>query len=187
MYVILPMWRDPWNLEFGGKSRFFEDIDREFAEAEEMLNRVFKTARETRPQGLDTSEPFFYGYQLTIGPDGKPHVREFGNLKPSVKGLVEQSGTREPLVDTLLSEKENTLTITAEMPGVTKQDIRVKVSEEYVSIHAEKGEKKYHSDIPVSVKLDEKSAKATYANGILELKIKLQEAPKTKSTEIKVE
>lgn len=178
------MWRDR---EFGFGRRLFEDIDKEFAEAEEMLNRMFRTVKDMRPEEIATNFPYYYGYQVTVGPDGKPHVREFGNIKPSTKGLVAPSETREPLVDTGLDEKDNTLTITAEMPGVTKQDIKVAVSEEQVSIHAEKGEKKYHTDIPVNVALDDKSAKATYANGILELKIKLKEAPKPKATDVKVE
>jgi HSP20 family protein len=61
------------------------------------------------------------------------------------------------------------------------------VSEDYVSIHAEKGDKKYHTDIPVNVALDDKSAKAIYANGILELKIKMEAPPKPKATDVKVE
>jgi HSP20 family protein len=131
--------------------------------------------------------PYYYGYQITVGPDGKPHVREFGNIKPTARGLVEQSEVREPLVDTKVDEKENALTITAEMPGVTKQDIKVNVGEDNVSIHAEKGEKKYQTTIPVNIELDETSAKATYANGILELKIRLKEPPKPKSREVKVD
>jgi HSP20 family protein len=35
--------------------------------------------------------------------------------------------------------------------------------------------------------LDDSSAKATYTNGILELNIKLKQAPKEKAREIKVE
>jgi HSP20 family protein len=127
---------------------------------------------------------------VTIGPDGRPHVREFGNIRPSAKGLVEQSGIREPLIDTALDEKQNTLKITAEMPGVSKEDVKVNVSDKYVTIHAEKGDKKYHADVPVGdVELDDttSSAKATYANGILELKIKIKQAPKSKAKEIKVE
>jgi HSP20 family protein len=73
------------------------------------------------------------------------------------------------------------------MPGVTKQDIKVNVADRFVSIHAEQGEKKYHTDIPVNVQLDDASAKATYSNGILELKIKLKETPKVKGKEVKVE
>jgi HSP20 family protein len=179
------MWRDDRG-EFGF-GRLFEDMDREFAEAEEMLNRMFRTVRSMRPEELATRFPYYYGYQVTVGPDGRPHVREFGNIKPAAKGLVAPSEAREPLVDTILDEKGGMLTITAEMPGVTKQDIKVSVSEGSVTIHAEKGDKKYHTEIPMEVALDDKSAKATYANGILELKIKLKEPPKPKATEVKVE
>jgi HSP20 family protein len=77
------MWRDPWRYT----SRIFEDADREFAEAEEMLNRMFRTVREGSQSGATTSQlPYYYGYQINIGPDGKPHIREFGNVKPAAKG-----------------------------------------------------------------------------------------------------
>ena len=56
-----------------------------------------------------------------------------------------------------------------------------------MSIRAEKGEKKYHTDIPVNVILDDAPAKATYANGILELRLKLKEHPKPKTREVKIE
>jgi HSP20 family protein len=176
------MWRDPWKFSRG----ILEDIDAEFAEAENMLNRMFRTVRELGPSTI-ANFPYYYGYQITIGSDGKPKVREFGNVRPAARGLIEQTGIREPLVDMAINEKENILTITAEMPGVTKQDVKVNVADGFVSIHAEQGEKKYHTDIPVDVQLDDASAKATYSNGILELKIKLKEAPKLKGREVKVE
>ena len=177
------MWRDR---DFGFGKRLLKDIDREFTEAEEMLNRMFRTVRKVSPDAV-VHGPYYYGYQITVGPDGKPHVREFGNMKPSARGLVEQSSVREPLIDTKVDEKENALTITAEMPGITKQDIKVKVAQDHVSIHAEKGEKKYQADIPVNIELDDKSAKATYSNGILELKINLKAPPKPKEREVQVE
>jgi HSP20 family protein len=148
---------------------------------------MFRTIHETSPSDVAANSPYYYGYQITIGPDGKPHVREFGNVRPSAKGLIEQAGVRQPLVDTAINEKENTLRITAEMPGVTKEDVRVNIHENYVSIHAEKDDKKYHSDIPINSELESKSAKATYSNGILELKIRLKKAPTPQSTEVKVE
>jgi len=146
-------------------------MDRDFAEAEEMLNRMFGTVRDITPSADALTEfPYYYGYQITVGPDGRPRIREFGNVKPTAKGLVEQSGVRQPL--SVLDEKENKLTITAEMPGVNKEDIKLNVTDQYATIHAERGDKKYHADIPVSVDFDESSAKASYSNGILELKIK---------------
>jgi len=162
-------------------------MDREFSEAEEMLNRMFRTVREMNPSDAPRMFPYYYGYQITVGPDGKPYVKEFGNVRPTARGLVEQSGVREPLVDTKLDEKENALTITAEMPGVTKQDIKVSIGEDHVAINAENGEKKYQTTVPVSVQLDDNSAKATYANGILELKIRLKEPAKPRSKAVKVD
>jgi len=180
--VTYNMGRDPWRFS----SRIFEDVDREFAEAEDMVGRLFKTVREGFPSEIG-SMPYYYGYQVTVGPDGKPRVREFGNIRPAAKGLIEKTGVREPLIDTSIDEKSNTLVITAEMPGVTKEDVKVNIHENYVSIHAEKDDKKYHSDIPINSELESKSAKATYSNGILELKIRLKKAPTPQSTEVKVE
>lgn len=170
--MTINIWK---NWDFDSRTRWlFDNIEREFEEAEAMLNRMFKAASETISANHTVPGSYYYGYQITVGLDGKPVVSEFGNIKPLATEHVEQSGVRDPLVDKVIDSKDNTLTITAEMPGVTKQDIKVNVSREYVSIHAEKGKKKYHADIPVGVELDEKSTKATYSNGILELKIKMK-------------
>jgi HSP20 family protein len=149
---------------------------------------MFRTVKEGSTAGAATSQlPYYYGYQINVGPDGKPHIREFGNVKPAARGLIEQSGVREPLVDTSVDEKNNQLTITAEMPGVSKEDIKVNISDNYITIQAEKGDKKYHTDVPINLALEDVSAKAAYSNGILELKIKLKQAPKPKGKEVKVE
>jgi HSP20 family protein len=182
--MLTDIWRRPWL----GSNSLFEEMDREFAEVEGMLSRMFRTVRDIAPStGALADFPYYYGYQITVGPDGKPRIREFGNVKPAAKGLVEQSGVRQPLVDTVLDEKENTLRITAEMPGINKEDIKLNVTDQYVTIHAEKGDKKYHADIPVGVELDESSAKASYTNGILELKIKPKGTSKVKGKAIKIE
>lgn len=184
---------DIWSPRFGHS--IFEEIDKEFAVAEDMLSRMFKTVHEIGPSAKTTKTaktaagsdyPYYYGYQLTVGPDGKPKIREFGNVRPAARGLVEQTEVRQPLVDTVLNEKENTLTITAEMPGIDKENIQVNLAAQTVSIHAEKGDKKYHTDIPVNADVGD-SVKATYTNGILELKIKLKESSKPKGKTIKVE
>jgi HSP20 family protein len=171
---------------------FFGDIDREFSQAEEMLNRVFNTAQSISPLTADSFReastfPYYYGYQITVGPDGKPHVREFGNIKPGSKGLVQQSNTREPLVDTSVDEKNNSLIITAEMPGISKEDIKLNASDKQIIIHAEKGDKKYHTEIPLNMEIEDTSAKATYSNGILELRLRLKDPLKSKGKDIKID
>ena len=179
---MIDMWKD-WNI-----GKIFEDIDKEFATREDMFNRMFRMIRENNTSALtNDSSPFYYGYQVLVGRDGKPHVREFGNVRPSIQGLVEQSGTREPLVDTTFNKKDNIYIITAEMPGVTKEDIKVNVSDKKLTIKAERNEKKYYSEIPVDLELDTNSVQATYSNGILELKVKPKEHPKSNSKDVKVE
>jgi HSP20 family protein len=175
------LWKDSW----GFSSRIFDEMDKEFSEAEDMLTRMFRTVRESgRTPQFSQRFPYYYGYQITVGPDGKPHIREFGNARPS---LIEQTNVRQPLVDANLNEKENALVVTAEMPGITKQDVKVELEEGLITIHAEKGEKKYHTEVPINTELDADSAKASYTNGILELKIDLKEAPKPKVREVRME
>jgi len=179
------MWKEPINFR-----KIFDNIDREFSIAEEMLSRMFSTVREGNTQQLESTSPYYYGYQISIGSDGIPHVREFGNgIGPTRRALVEhnENEIRQPFVDTSFNEKENTYVITAEMPGLTKEDIKVNVSQQTVTISAERAGKKYRTEIPFDVELDDTSARATYTNGIVELKIKTKQQPKHKSKEVKIE
>lgn len=158
--------------------RLFKKMSRSFMN----LDDIFEEAKETGD--IQRYGPFYYGYTMTIGPDGKPVVKEYGNVKPS---LLLTSDTREPLVDTLVDQKEKVLKLVAEMPGVEKKDVRVVIEEKTVNIDAEHGEKKYHAKVPIKYKVDKDSAKASYTNGILELKFNLVEAEKLKGKTVEVE
>ena len=133
---------------------------------------------------LQTFGPYYYGYTATIGPDGKPIVKEYGNVRP---GLLPTSDTREPFVDVIIDDKEKALKIVAEMPGVEKKDIKIEVIGRTVNLDAEHGEKKYYTKVPIKHKVDEDSVKATYANGILEVKFNLKEEDKPKGKTVEVE
>ena len=92
------MGSDIWRNPRIGRS-LFEEIDREFAEAEHMLNDMFRIVPDIVPSGINSGGfPYYYGYQITIGTDGRPKINELGNVKLGSKGLVEQNGVREPLV-----------------------------------------------------------------------------------------
>ena len=133
---------------------------------------------------LQTYGPYYYGYTMTIGPDGKPVVKEYGNVKPA---LLPTSDVREPFVDVLVDDKEKVLKLVAEMPGVEKKDIKIIVEGRTVNLDAEYGDKKYHAKVPVRQKVDEDSVKATYANGILEVRFKLKEDEKPKGKTVEVD
>ena len=162
---------DEFDNLFRRMSRPFMDIDDIFEEFKDSTN-------------LQTYGPYYYGYTMTIGPDGKPVVKEYGNVKPA---LLPTSDVREPFVDVLVDEKEKVLKLVAEMPGVEKKDIKILVEGRTVNLDAEHGDKKYHAKVPVRQKVDEDSVKATYANGILEVRFKLKEEEKPKGKTVEVD
>ena len=130
------------------------------------------------------SGPYYYGYTMTVGPDGKPVVKEYGNVKP---GLLPTSDTREPVVDTIVDEKEKVVKLIAEMPGVEKTDVKIVVENKTVDLSAEHDEKKYHAKVPLKHKVDENSAKASYKNGILQIVFNQVEDEKPKGKTVEVE
>ncbi|MFB5630645.1 MAG: archaeal heat shock protein Hsp20 [Nitrosopumilaceae archaeon] len=159
----------------------FDSLFKKMSRSFMNLDELFEGAKES---GVQSYGPFYYGYTMTVGPDGKPIVKEYGNVKPS---LLPTSDTREPFVDTLVDEKEKILKLVAEMPGVEKKDVKVVVDEKTVSIDAIHGEKKYHAKVPIPHKVDKDSAKASYKNGVLELTFSLLEAEKPKGKTVEVE
>jgi len=131
---------------------------------------------------VQTYGPYYYGYTLTIGPNGKPQLYEYGNTRPQI---AKMGDVREPFVDDVVDEQNKTLKLVAEMPGVEKQDIKVTIQDKFAHISAEHGDRKYNTKIPLRYSVDENSAKATYANGILEVTLALKEAkPKGKTINV---
>lgn len=162
---------------------FDDDFNRIFKRMSDSFFNIDDIFEEFKTKG-STTGPYFYGYTMTVGPDGKPVVKEYGNVKP---GLAPNSDTREPLVDTIVDEKEKLVKLVAEMPGVEKSDVKIVVQDKFVDISAEHNQKKYHASVPIKYKVEENSAKATYKNGILELVFKLMEDEKPKGKTVEVE
>ena len=163
-------------------TNFFEtEIDRIFKTMSNSFFDVDDIFEEFKSNS--NSGPLFYGYTMTVGPDGKPSVQEYGNVKSEHLPI---SNTRKAIVDTIVDEKEKVVKLIVEMPGVEKTDVKILVDKNVVDISAEHGEKKYHSKVPLQQKVDENSAKASYKNGVLEIVFK-QAVEKQTSKKVEVE
>jgi HSP20 family protein len=162
---------------------FDDEFNRIFKKMSNSFFNIDDIFEEFKTKGSNQG-PYYYGYTMTVDPDGKPIVKEYGNAKPE---LVSAPNTREPIVDTIVDEKEKLVKLVAEMPGVDKSDLKVVVQDKSVNLSAEHGEKKYQVNVPIQYKVDENSAKASYKNGILELVFKLTEDEKPESTTVEVE
>ena len=162
---------------------FDSEFDRIFKRMSNSFFNIDDIFEEFKGNGSE-SGPYYYGYTMTVGPDGKPVVKEYGNVK---SGLLPTSDTREPLVDTIVDEKEKVVKLIAEMPGVEKTDVKIVVENKTVDLSAEHGDKKYHVKVPVQQKVDEDSVKASYKNGVLQIVFKLIEETKPKGKLVEVE
>ena len=181
--------RDDWPKHRRRSSPFgpwgFPDIDEMMREMERAFSEQFKDLERELPKNLvresKTPEggvkkeigPIVYGYSVTIGPDGKPVVREFGNVRRGEgKPWNSIQDKREPLVDVVSSAKE--VRVIAEMPGVKKEDINVKVSEKSVVLSVDSEDRGYYKELDLPGIVDPKGARSAYNNGILEVTIPLK-------------
>jgi len=138
----------------------------DFRRFEEMMNRMFENF------------------------SGRPTSRRL--LSSGERSAVVPAGHREPFIDVMESYKE--IIATAEMPGLEKQDIKINVTEDMLEISAEtkqeeKKEEKgyiyrerrrgsYYRAISLPSPVDPDNSKATYENGVLEIKMPKTEVKK---------
>ena len=165
-----PMDRDPFDDMFGD----FGQIDRMM---NEMMKGIFGNMKNVEP-----GKPYVYGFSMKTGPDGKPIVREFGNVKPKGEKIINDA--REPMVDVVESPSE--VIVIAELPGVEKSDINLEAVGDSLEIKVDAANKKYYKRIELPCEVWD-GVDASYKNGVLEIKLKRRvcEKPKGKKIEIK--
>ncbi|HYA61102.1 MAG TPA: archaeal heat shock protein Hsp20 [Candidatus Acidoferrum sp.] len=157
---------------------FFDDFFGSNFDIDEIMERMLKDLQEGQ-----TYQPFIYGFSVTQHPGEEPEIREFGNIQP-VGRKVRMEEERKPLVDVI--ETENQICVIAEIPGVSKEDIRVDATPNKLDISAQNTLRKYSESIELPAKVDPQSAVASYKNGVLEVKLNRVE-PEEKKSHVKVE
>jgi HSP20 family protein len=172
--------------------RGFEDAFKNMqAQAPKDLVKEYQT-----PGGGKVREygPFIYGYSMTVGPDGKPKVREFGNVKSPFSSSKQGSfftrplisSEREPLADITTTDKE--VKVAVEMPGVSKENIKISIYDNSLEVTTTGTEqRKYHEVIDLPLETEIETATSTYKNGILEIVLKKKEQSKPKGRQINIE
>ncbi|MCD6414536.1 MAG: Hsp20/alpha crystallin family protein [Candidatus Diapherotrites archaeon] len=145
--------KKPWRR----RNPFF-DLFSEFDNFDSFWDNLAKSLNDTN---LQPGKPLVYGFSMSVGPNGRPEVREFGNIKPSEE-KINVEDTREPLVDVI--ERDDEIDVLAELPGVNKEDINIEASENNVSISVP-GE--FYRLIELPSRVNPKEVNAKYKNGVL--------------------
>lgn len=155
------------------KRRPWFDIFDEFDRLEKMMDEMMRKTFEVQSREEKAYRPYVYGFSMSVGPNGKPVVREFGNVQRSRVGPQIRE-EREPLVD--IMEEEKDVIIVAELPGVEKGDINLHATETHLTISVDTPKRKYHKELRLPTKVNSKSAQGSYKNGVLE--VRLEKLPK---------
>ena len=190
---LFPEWfKRRWRLP---TSNWFDDFERSFEEMFRGMELPKDLIRQRKIPGGGTLKemgPFVYGYSFSQGPDGKPVIREFGNVKPSIRGgpfgmskpSLDVKEEREPLVDTIV--QSDNVKVVAELPGVEKSDIALECDGRNLVLKVDTDKHRYYKSLELPVEVDPDTSKASYKNGVLELILR-RKSPGNKAKQIQIE
>jgi len=167
---------------------------------EALMERFFRRLVERAPSSLVRERrlpdgsmvrevgPIVWGVSFKLS-QGKPSIKSFGNIKPSMLRALEGftvAEYREPLYD--LEEEDGKLRVTVELPGAVKEGIQVTGTERTLTVKAEGRGCTYFREIELPYEVEPKEAKSTYSNGLLEVVLPRKgPAPRLRGEPIKVE
>ena len=177
-------WDDPFDDSEDPRKRirrWFGDFLPEdvFDQIDEMMRRMMeemnegtmfdmKSLEEFMNQHPDGANPFVFGFSMRVGPDGKPIIQRFGNApSPDGAGMTPQL---EPLVDII--EENDEIIVVAELPGVEKDELKVRVKGQTLTIDVNNPQKPYHKELKLPAKVSKEEAKSSMRNGVLEVRLK---------------
>ncbi|MCK4491300.1 MAG: Hsp20/alpha crystallin family protein [Candidatus Altiarchaeales archaeon] len=177
----MPDEENPWDPR-KRRRRFFDefsfDFEDEFREIEEGINEFFNELSKI-PFEEGNVGPFIYGFSVRSGADGEPILNEFGNIPVKIRE-AHISDKKEPLIDMIDGNEE--VTVVAELSGVRKEDIKLDVGEETLTIDVDTESGRYHKALVLPCAVQTESAKASYKNGVLEVKLMRREGRKKGKT-----
>ena len=158
----------------------FDDLIKRFEEAMPADWSDDEEPGSAQPGGKRYG-PFVYGFSYTAEPGKEPVFQEFGNIRPSRRGIEPSTG-REPLVDVM--DDRDKYKIYVELPGVDKASIKLDVAEDSLEVST-KDEKKFYKMIYLESPVNPDSSKASYKNGVLT--VELDKKAKRVGKEVSIE
>ena len=160
---------DPWWRRRKKKSPWFNDIYEELEKLGDLIDETIQKSFDPSSEKTPVRRNRIQGFSIKIGPDGKPRIYEFNSRQPP-QNEPEIDDDPEPLVDVI--EDGETLVILAALPGVTKDAIDLRVTENCLTVSVDAADFEWYEEFKLPTRVDPKSARASYKNGVLEVKVK---------------
>jgi HSP20 family molecular chaperone IbpA len=130
----------------------------DFEEMRRTIQRMLKDAFDGKLGVF--REPFMYGFT----------VRSRESRGEATRPMVEGQEVRptDPLADVVLTE--SAIFVTAELPGVAADQVRVRVDAARLLIETD-GDRRYYSSVDLPFDADRDTLKYTFTNGVLDVVI----------------
>jgi HSP20 family molecular chaperone IbpA len=179
---------------------FFGSVDNEFNYISSRLNELFSRVHSvfrsltgmgdperSLPDRSHSSSSFSEYPAPPMLPEKIPERNHFDLVNFNSEVLRRFMFWRnDPLVETAIDERRGELRILVLMPGVKKEDIELELTENTVivrSLAGEDGDRNITVPLPVPVKM--RSIETSYANGVLQVKLKLKSSKRYYKVKIK--
>jgi HSP20 family protein len=159
-------------LNFGGFLGKLGSVMEKLVDLAETGQTLSKTGEL---KGLDPQGKLrgVYGFSVKtgIGDQGEREVKiePFGNIHRESSGDAVVEDVREPLVD--VYEEEDHVLVLAEIPGVSKKDVQLDLSDDHLTIRAQRGEKRYCKEVTLPESFTQQNMRWDCTNGILKIRL----------------
>jgi len=160
----------------------FEDMIRRMEQSMPEEMRGYVTEEKTPQGNIRRYGPFVYGFSYSAEPGKDPQFQEFGNIRPTPRGIQPAPEGREPLVDVM--EEGEKYRIFVELPGVEKENLKLDAADNSVQVRTT-DEKKFYKMIELEQAINPDSTKASYKNGVLTIEV--NKADKRTGKEVNIE
>jgi HSP20 family protein len=163
----------------------FDEFEEQFKRMQQRMNNLYRGTLKGDFGISQEGGPKVYGWTYKMGSDGKPVFQEFGNLpKTPLSKPEELPESREPLID--VQETDKQITVIAEIPGVSKEDVDLEVTNDNLIIRVDNPERRYYKEVNLPDEVDQDCGDAKFNNGVLSITLnKLK--PKKKGKKLKVD
>lgn len=171
--------KDEIEIDFGAGKISFGGLFKGLGSLIDLASQIQEEGIEKSGEikGLPKDVRGVYGLSIrTLA--GKPVIESFGNIRETARGPVVEE-VREPLVD-VFDEKDYIMVI-AELPGVTRDGIKIEVTGDILKLTAAGIDRKYAKEILLPARVKPDVAKTTYSNGILEVTVEKEGKSKAKA------
>jgi HSP20 family protein len=161
---------DPWwKRRRKKKDPWFNDIYDELERLGDLIDETMQKAFKSSSKDESTKSNRFKSCSVKLGPDGKPRFQKYNNQQQR-QTESEVIDDPEPLVDII--EEKDTLVVLAAIPGVNKDDIDLRLTENNLTFSVDSADFEWYDELTLPARVNPKEARASYKNGVLEIKVK---------------